>query len=416
VDLPNTLSRDACVNTQVYSESGLTAEANSSDHTTVPLQGCPSTLGTEIPAALSPQLQQMHSQIADLERELREERRRRELAERSLGKIQQEVEDTTNQLEQAIEQANRMACASQITNIELKQIFNTSADGMWVIDKNFNILRINETFLALLSRTAVHTVGEKCYKILPCIHCHGSACPMTRLSRGEHRVENDIEIVQADGSTKCFIATSTPFTGIDGQMIGLVEAYKDITERRQIQAALEQVNEELERLATLDGLTGIPNRRQFDERFGIEWKRARRDRKPLALILCDVDRFKLYNDNYGHQAGDDCLRAVAQCISSQLKRVSDLPARYGGEEFAIILPDTDEMGACCVAEAIRSSLAMLEIGKAQAKAGCVTASFGAASIIPAIDAAQESLIKAADSALYKAKEKGRNRVELQPVS
>lgn len=185
------------------------------------------------------------------------------------------------------------------------------------------------------------------------------------------------------------------------------EAYRVL---RDLQIELEKKNKELQRLSSLDGLTGIANRRRFDEYLEQEWLRAARGNKTLSLILTDIDHFKTYNDNYGHQGGDEVLRRVAQAIESGANRPGDLVARYGGEEFAIILPDTEPAGAASVAETIRQSVERLDIPHGfSTAADHVTLSLGIASIIPRDGGLPATLIEAADEALYEAKHSGRNR-------
>ena len=138
--------------------------------------------------------------------------------------------------------------------------------------------------------------------------------------------------------------------------MGMVAEFKDITSRRQAEVALEKANRELQRLSVLDDLTQVANRRRFDEALNEEWQRLSRDRAPLSLIFCDIDYFKLYNDTYGHQTGDDCLRAVADTIGTNCQRPGDFVARYGGEEFIVILPNTEAEGAVHLAEDIRQEI------------------------------------------------------------
>jgi diguanylate cyclase (GGDEF)-like protein len=176
---------------------------------------------------------------------------------------------------------------------------------------------------------------------------------------------------------------------------------------------LDEANRELTRLSTADGLTGIPNRRRFDETLLNEWRRCARDQRPLSLLLIDVDFFKPFNDNYGHQMGDECLKAIARTLAQTLHRPSDLVARYGGEEFAAILPDTDMGGALAVAESLRA--AVQQLGIAHHFSGVsevVTISLGAACMLPqqGNDSGCIRLLRQADEALYQAKTGGRNQV------
>ncbi len=192
------------------------------------------------------------------------------------------------------------------------------------------------------------------------------------------------------------------------------EAYREL---RDLQVELEKKNSELQRLSSLDGLTGIANRRRFDEYLEQEWLRAARDGKRLALILIDIDHFKAYNDNYGHQGGDACLRRVARTLDGELKRAADVAARYGGEEFVIVLPDTDPQGAAMIAEKLRSAVEALQVEHTHSQtADHVTISLGVASTMPREGGIPAALIEMADEALYKAKETGRNRFCLSDVT
>ena len=174
---------------------------------------------------------------------------------------------------------------------------------------------------------------------------------------------------------------------------------------------LKRKTDLLERLALLDGLTEIPNRRCFDVTLEKELRRKKRDGSLLSLVILDIDYFKKYNDTYGHAAGDTCLRQVAGAMKECIKRGSDFAARYGGEEFAIILPGTDGNGAMTIAEKVRHSVAALDIRHAASDvAGHVTVSLGVATVFEDQDVSPVDLINAADAALYQAKEMGRNRV------
>ncbi len=187
-------------------------------------------------------------------------------------------------------------------------------------------------------------------------------------------------------------------------------AYREL---RALHAELEAKNRELERLSSLDGLTGIPNRRTFDRELAEEWARATREGRPLGLILIDIDHFKGYNDHYGHQGGDEVLRRVARALEEAVRRPGDRVARYGGEEFVVILPGTDREGAATVAEALGRAVAALGIPHARnSAAGHVTISQGVAARVPRPGEGPEQLVEEADRALYAAKRDGRNRYVL----
>jgi len=175
---------------------------------------------------------------------------------------------------------------------------------------------------------------------------------------------------------------------------------------------LEEANAKLERLSNTDGLTGIANRRSFDLILQQEWQRAQRSASPLALIMLDVDHFKLFNDRYGHLAGDDCLRSLAQALLHEVRRSGELVARYGGEEFVVLMPKGDLHAAEEAARRIQDAVRALAIPHADEPTGIVSFSLGVASLAPGIGQLPAELLRMADTALYRAKSLGRNRIEL----
>lgn len=202
------------------------------------------------------------------------------------------------------------------------------------------------------------------------------------------------------------------------QQADLVERLRwELEERKRAESELKKTNEELsratrqlEQLVNTDGLTGIANRRYFDERLQQEWRRLCRTRQPLSLLLLDVDYFKAYNDTYGHQAGDRCLIEVALAASDQIRRPADLVARYGGEEFAVILPETDSRGAIDTAERVHQAIRALNIAhETSGVSDRVTISVGIATMIPRPEMLPDVLVDRADRALYRAKETGRDQ-------
>jgi diguanylate cyclase (GGDEF)-like protein len=203
---------------------------------------------------------------------------------------------------------------------------------------------------------------------------------------------------------------SAPAYGEDD--LAVVETFAAYLSLAAQRAALKERARRLERLIEIDGLTGVANRRAFDRSLEREWFRSQRAGASLALVLMDVDHFKDYNDRYGHVAGDACLRAIARACSMSIVRASDLFARYGGEEFAVILADTDAAGGRVVAERIRATVQRLALPFEDQPSGHVSVSLGVASLAPSRASDPVDLIRAADSALYRAKFGGRNRVEL----
>jgi diguanylate cyclase (GGDEF)-like protein len=190
----------------------------------------------------------------------------------------------------------------------------------------------------------------------------------------------------------------------------------EMDSRKKIAHELEEANRKLQLLSILDELTGISNRRQFNKVLDKEWRRSLRDNKPISLIILDIDFFKLYNDNYGHQAGDYCLKQVANVLNTMVRRPGDLAARYGGEEFAIVLPDTNSENAAKYAEKIQTSIDSLHIPHEYSKVSkYITGSMGVATVIPDNETTPANLIKLADDALYQAKQEGRNRIKVSAL-
>jgi len=192
----------------------------------------------------------------------------------------------------------------------------------------------------------------------------------------------------------------------DGKLIAVVETIRDMTIQKQAQMALQE-------LATRDGLTGLANRRCFDDTLQSEWRRAMRSSQLISILMIDVDYFKQYNDTYGHLQGDECLKLIATAMAGVIHRVSDLVARYGGEEFVVILPGNSLDGTRIVAEKIRLAIEKLKLTHEKSDKNIVTVSIGGAAVIASQASDSANLLAAADAALYRAKHSGRNRVDLQ---
>ncbi|MDB5892767.1 MAG: hypothetical protein JWQ88_298, partial [Rhodoferax sp.] len=192
----------------------------------------------------------------------------------------------------------------------------------------------------------------------------------------------------------------------------IVAATMEVTDMVHQRQALEVANARLAQLSVTDGLTGIANRRHFDETLATEWLREARHQAPLSLLIIDIDHFKRYNDHYGHLAGDECLRRVAQILHGCLRRSGELVARYGGEEFALLMPATHTDEARMMAQHCMNELAEADIAHAASPtAPSLTLSIGVACAVPDREFKPEALVDAADAALYRAKNQGRNRFE-----
>ena len=272
----------------------------------------------------------------------------------------------------------------------------------------------------LLQTSAIHFSNQESFKLL-----------LEEIDQQGAVKDREIRLKKKDGTSVWCSVTSIKHFDEKRQVFLIDSIVKDITERKIAEEALRQVHAELEikvnertqelrvlneklyRLSLEDGLTGIANRRCFDEFLQREWQRARREQLPLALIMIDVDLFKHYNDTYGHVSGDECLKRVAGVIKEVTKRATDLAARYGGEEFAIVLPNTDQANAVKLGNEILVGVRELGIRNATAVSSqIVTISLGIAVIIPSDITTPDSLIIAADQALYQAKNAGRNQLQV----
>lgn len=198
----------------------------------------------------------------------------------------------------------------------------------------------------------------------------------------------------------------------NGEVDSLIGFMFDITERKKTEEKLFQLQKELEELSFKDGLTGVANRRMFDNVIETEWLKARQNQQPLSLIIIDIDFFKEYNDCYGHLQGDDCLKQVASTLNGVAARSRDFFGRFGGEEFVMLLPETDENSAWSVAERCRQSLFKKQIPHEHSKVSqLLTISLGVSTMIPTQNDDHNELIDRADKQLYQAKQKGRNCIQ-----
>ena len=315
-------------------------------------------------------------------------------------------------LEMVIAEAGNKQLRAEIDCMELEQIFLAVSDAMWAVRDDGTIIRANEAMLKLLGKPAAEVVGKKCRDLISYGLCEKDSCPR-EVCRSRVRKEFDVQLPTDPDIYEHFIISVAPLTTIIGTT-GFISQFKNITARKEAEQKLEELNQTLSEMARIDGLTGIANRRYFDEVFEKEWKRlAREQDQPFSLILADIDFFKKYNDNYGHQQGDDTLILVGKALKEIILRPSDMAARYGGEEFALLLPGIDLEGATTVGERARKAILDLQIKHEYSDiADCITMSLGGAMMIPSQDNSPADLIALADQTLYKAKENGRNNLTL----
>ena len=319
------------------------------------------------------------------------------------------------------------------TESQLKTILNTVVDGIISTDSKGNILTFNTSAERIFGYNAEEVIGKNVNELMPqqFRESHHKYMKDYQSSRSKRVIGITREVFgrRKDRSTfpldialgEATIGTQTVFTGIVRDITERkladdeLKRYRETLEQQVAQrtSALERANRKLEQLARKDALTGIANRRVFDESLAQEFRRAKRNKKPLSLIICDIDYFKNYNDTYGHIAGDKCLHTVAQTIQDAFQRAGELVARYGGEEFAVILPLLEKEAAFAAAENIRLLIWNLNIPhKSSQISKQLSVSLGVASADGVSQYNTQQLINAADNALYKAKHNGRNRVEL----
>jgi diguanylate cyclase (GGDEF)-like protein/PAS domain S-box-containing protein len=345
---------------------------------------------------------------------------------------------------------------------KLTQFLEALPVGVAVHNANGSVLYLNPTARHLLGHEQLEGVTSEQIATTCYAYRAGSDAlypveemPVMRALRGECAVADDMEIRFGDRVISLEVR-STPICDDDGNVLHSIAAFQDVTERKQAEKiladyssaletavkertaklvqinaqlqkeiaehqqtelALQLANQELHRLAEIDGLTQIANRRLFNLHLSQEWHRLAREEQPLSLILCDVDYFKRYNDRFGHQAGDLCLHQVAQALRQQVHRPTDLVARYGGEEFVVILPNTAVEGATKVAIAIQKAIHQLHFPHPDSDVSDrITLSIGIATTIPLALTTAESLIEKADQAMYIAKSRGRNDIAIYDVA
>ena len=302
----------------------------------------------------------------------------------------------------------------------IRAIYQVSLEGILVVNSEGDVVSYNKRFTDLWKIAAADIPAD--------LHGESLDMPDDRLlpavaSRVMHpgpflkRVHelyadpdatDQCEILLKDGRT--LERYSTRVLSDDGQYLGRVWFFRDISRRKIAEEKLQDAYTAVEALAATDALTGLANRRRFDEALNGEWRRGLRDGRPLSLLMIDVDLFKSYNDNYGHPQGDSCLKQIAEVAMDVASRPGDLVARFGGEEFAAILPNTDAAGASQLGRAICESMRARILPHSSNPLGIVTVSVGCATMVPTFEMQAVNLIELADEALYKAKHQGRNRV------
>jgi len=288
--------------------------------------------------------------------------------------------------------------ATKNAYMELEQIFNTAADGMCVIEKSFRILKVNKTFLAMFGMSKENVVGKSCYEIFPDHRCNTSDCPMTEISGGaDHLIQFESVKKLKDGTSLCLIVTSTAFRGIDGELIGIVEDFKDISERKRLE-------EELRSLSLKDELTGLYNRRGFITLAERELKMADRLKKGIFVLYADLDGLKVINDTLGHKEGDEAIKETALVLQETFRN-SDIVGRIGGDEF-VVLPIRIDSDKIAVIKSRLQKNIDIKNGKSN-RNYMLSLSVGVANYDPEHPSTIDDLLTQADKLMYEQKKNKR---------
>lgn len=312
------------------------------------------------------------------------------------------VELRTQELQKEIAERKKAEKTLLLTQFSLDR----ARDAIYFLNSNAKFFYVNEAAAQILGYTKEELLQMSLYDIDPELRPPNWYNHWQKLKEKEAFT---FESIHFDREGKDLpVEVTVNYLNFDRQEYNCA-IVRDIRERKLTEAKLKEANQKLEYLAKVDELTKIPNRRSFDEYLQQEWLRMSMAKQPLALIFCDVDYFKKYNDLYGHPAGDDCLRRIANVINLAIRRPGDLAARYGGEEFAVILPNTTIDGAISVAQNIQKSINKLTlVHEASEVSEYVSLSMGITSIIPSLKLTSSFIIDRADSALYEAKKAGRD--------
>ena len=351
--------------------------------------------------------------------------------------INRQVKDKNTNLKQKLQltkAAQKFYQQPQIESYLLHQAIAATTNSIIitdVTDSDYPIIYVNSGFEVMTGYSFEEVKGKNCRFL------QGSDRQQPQIEQLRHCLKNGksckltLRNYRKDGSLFWNEMSLSPIKDESGNVIYYIGTQTDITdkkraneEQQRYKASLQKMNRELHelnrklyRLANLDGLTKVANRRCFDETLEQEWRRLSREKKPLSLILGDIDYFKRYNDSYGHLGGDECLKKVAATIASAAFRPADLVARYGGEEFAVILADTPDEGVKQVAHRILESIRSLGIPhKASDVKPYVTMSLGVGTIEPSLEIEMTSFVDQVDDALYQAKKQGRDRFVIYPSS
>ena len=315
-------------------------------------------------------------------------------------------------VEVIIAESSRLQLSLQASETRFRLLAEASRDIIVLTDLQGNRRYVSPAVVELLGWQPDELIGKRYHQIVhpDDITNHDNLLEECRTGKPSNTLA--YRCLRKDGSYLWMESNLRLYNdSLTGQPVGFVNVVRDISTRKAAEDELNQAFHLAESLASIDGLTGLANRRCLDETMDREWRRAMRDRTPISILMLDVDHFKRYNDLYGHLEGDACLRQVADCARTIVHRPADLLARYGGEEFVVVLPNTESAGALALAEQIRVAVANMALGHVGNSLQRVTVSIGCATQSPQRDSTSDLLFTAADQALYQAKSAGRNRIE-----
>ena len=349
-----------------------------------------------------------------------------------LGEKTHEISESNENLQEEINKFKNLDTSLKDTKLDIFDIIDFLPDATFIIDNKGIVIAWNRAIEEMTGIKAEDMIDKGNYEYAQAFYGHRRPMLIDLISKNEEELKEYYYSVKKYNQTllaENIVSTlrgkraniwgkATPLYNMNGEIVGAIEAIRDVTEFKHVEEKLlktkknlERANMRLKNLSILDGLTKIPNRRRLDDFLQYEWKSAMRRKIALSSIMIDIDFFKAFNDTYGHQAGDICIKQVAKTLSKALKRSEDFVARYGGEEFVVVVKGMNTKDVELLAETLRKKVEKLNIDHINSKVSkFVTVSLGVSTVIPNKDSSPEKLITSADNALYQAKQNGRNKV------
>jgi diguanylate cyclase (GGDEF)-like protein/PAS domain S-box-containing protein len=304
------------------------------------------------------------------------------------------------------------ACAVELRKSEnfVDTIFNSIRDPFSILDRDYTILKVNDSYAHMNGQLAKDLFGRTCYEALYGRTSVCEECVVEKTFRSSDPCAKEKLITTPDGSVLWMEIYTYPVFDKNMRVSHVIEYARDITDRKMAEEEKKHLIKKLNHLSTTDSLTGLLNRRALNDILDHEIDRASRYSSDLSLILCDIDRFKLINDTYGHRAGDLALQAISESLKNTLRK-ADVIGRYGGDEFMMILPETSISGAASLAEKIRAAVENTELELPGGKSNRLSMSIGVSSCCAAVENS-DTIVARADAALYASKQAGRNKVSV----